>query len=372
MLVWVHLLKRPRVLIFRYLAKEVFITLAALTAILLLIFMSNQLVQYLNRAVAGSIPAMIIMKLMMLELPNLIGLLLPLGFYIALLVAYGRLYTDNEMIVLQACGYGPKALFKHSFILSLMVSVIALVIMVWVSPMIATERAKLMKTSGLKTLIQTLTPGQFRQIPKGNEVFYVESMDKQHSKAKHVFLARQVLKQEGPQWDILWAKEASVATDPTTNLDYIQLDSGQVYEGAPGQANYQVAAFKQYKTRLPTPVVSKLQDDIRTAPTIRLIQTYTNNPARAAELQWRFSVPIMVLVLTLIAVPLSRVNPRAGKYGKLLPAILIYILYANFMFVSRNWMTQGKIPIWVGMNWLHFSVAFLGLVLIWRNRSQAI
>lgn len=357
-------------LIFRYLAKEVMITLTALTAILLLIFMSNQLVQYLNRAVAGSIPGMIIMKLMMLELPNLIGLLLPLGFYIALLVAYGRLYTDNEMIVLQACGYGPKSLFKHSFILALTVSFIALLIMVWVSPMIATERAKLMRTTGLKTLIQTLTPGQFRQTPKGNEIFYVESMDNHHAKAKHVFLARQVNKKEGPQWDIVWAQQASVATDPTTQLDYIRLESGHVYEGFPGRADYQVAQFKEYKSRLPMPVVTKLQDDVRTASTWRLLTVSPRSLAISAELQWRFSMPIMVLVLTLVAVPLSRVNPRAGKYGKLLPAILIYILYANFMFVSRNWIMQGKIPLWIGMNWLHLSIALLGLIFIWRTRSQ--
>ena len=76
--------------------------------------MSNQFVQYLNRAASGNIPGMIILKLMMLELPNLMGLLLPLGFYVALLLSYGRLYADSEMTVLRACGYGPMQLIKHS------------------------------------------------------------------------------------------------------------------------------------------------------------------------------------------------------------------------------------------------------------------
>ena len=78
----------------------------------------------------------------------------------------------------------------------------------------------------------------------------------------------------------------------------------------------------------------------------------------------------MVLALTLVGVPLSRVNPRAGKYAKLLPAIVLYIVYANFMFISRNWMIAGKTPIWLGMWWIHLSVALLGVLLIWRNRVK--
>ncbi|MDI9818086.1 MULTISPECIES: LPS export ABC transporter permease LptF [unclassified Legionella] len=356
-------------LIFRYLAKEVFITLTSLTAILLLIFMSNQFVQYLNRAAAGNIPGMIIMKLMMLELPNLMGLLLPLGFYVALLIAYGRLYAESEMTVLQACGYGPSQLFKHSFALAAVVSIVVTVIILWVSPVIATERAKLMRTTGVQTLIQTIVPGRFRPVSGGRQVFYVESMNRNHTNAEHVFLARQVIKDNLPQWDILWAKQAFAETDPKTSEDYIVLQQGREYEGLPGRADYQVAQFDQYKVRLPHPTVA-VQSDIRTAPTAGLLPF--NNPDRrkAAELQWRLSVPIMVLVLTLVAVPLSRVNPRSGKYAKLLPAIVLYIVYANFMFVSRDWIIAGKVPLWVGVWWLHLSVAIIGLFLIWRNQGK--
>jgi lipopolysaccharide export system permease protein len=91
---------------------------------------------------------------------------------------------------------------------------------------------------------------------------------------------------------------------------------------------------------------------------------------KAAELQWRFSVPLMLLTLTLVAVPLSRVNPRSGKYAKLLPAIVVYIIYANFMFVARDWVASGKIPPWLGMWWLHIAVALLGLFLIYRSQVK--
>lgn len=357
-------------LIFRYLAKEVFITLASLTGILMLIFMSNQFVRYLSRAANGQIPGMFILKLMLLEVPNLSALLLPLGFYIALLIAYGRLYADSEMTVLQACGYGPSQLLKHSFVMALGVAGFVAMMMIWASPVIAVERARLLRTSGVQTLIQTIVPGRFNAVSSGRQVFYVESMTGDHTKAEHVFLARHVIKDNLPHWTVLWADRAFVQTDPATQEDYVVLQQGQEYEGVPGRADYQTAQFKEYKARLAHPVFMP-DKDIRTMPTRGLLPFFNTDNRRVAELQWRMSVPLMVLTLTLVAVPLSRVDPRSGKFARLLPAILLYFMYANFMFVTRDWIVSGKIAPWPGMLWLHALVAGIGLLLIWRNRANA-
>lgn len=356
-------------LIFRYLAKEVFITLAALTAILLLIFMSDQFVRYLNRAASGQIPLIFIVKLMMLEMPNLMGLLLPLGFYMSLMLAYGRLYAESEMTVLNACGYSSGQLLKHSFLLAIVVALFVLILMLWLSPYIATERTKILRSSGVKILMQTIVPGQFRALSGGRQVFYVESMEENKTVAKNVFLARLNEKDPVIQWDILHADKAYIKHDPKTHEDYAILEQGSGYQGKPGQTDYQIAAFAQYQARLPHPF-DMTKGDIRTMYTSDLWPLNTLTPAKAAELQWRFSVPLMVLMLTLIAVPLSRVDPRSGKFAKLLPAILIYIVYANFMFVARNWLVQGKIPLWLGMWWIHLLFACLGGLLIWRNRVK--
>ncbi|MCL5272354.1 MAG: LPS export ABC transporter permease LptF [Gammaproteobacteria bacterium] len=356
-------------IIFRYLAKEVFLTLIALTAILMLIFLSNQFVQYLNRAASGSIPGVIIMKLMMLEMPNLMGLLLPLGFYIALLLAYGRLYAESEMTVMVACGYGPKQLLKHSFIMATVVAVLVAAVMIWASPLIATERAKLLRTTGIKTLIQTIMPGRFHAINGGQQVFYVQSMSRDHTKAEQVFLAKNTVHDNKVQWDVLWADKAFAETDPESGEEYIVLQNGKEYQGTPGHADYQVAEFVDYKTRLPHPIV-RINEDIRTAKTWSLFPLNNPDLQKAAELQWRLSIPLMVLTLTFVAVPLSRVSPRSGKYAKLLPAIIIYILYANFMFVARDAITTGTIPLWIGMGWIHLLVVLLGLFLIWRNQVK--
>lgn len=353
-------------LVFRYLAKEVFITLVALTCILVLIFMSNQVVIYLNRAASGIIPGMLVMKLMMLELPNLLSLLLPLGFYFALLLAYGRLYADSEMTVLQACGWGTGQLIRCSLLMALVVASVTAA-MIFTNPSIAYQRAKLLQTTGVQTLIQTIVPGHFRAMRGGQDAFYVESMNNSHTKAKHIFLVR-TMEQEGRKaWGVLWADQASVTTDKASGEASLAFLDGQYYQGSPGQADYKMATFKRYEASLPHPEVT-VKNDIRTVPLHTLWPL--NNPDRkkAAELQWRLSIPLMAFPLALIGIPLSRVNPRAGKYAKLLPAVVLCVLYANFMFVMRDWIAASKVPPWVGMWWLHILVASLGLFLIWRKK----
>jgi lipopolysaccharide export system permease protein len=357
-------------LIFRYLAKEVFITLVALTTILLLIFMSNQFVQYLTRAANGQIPVMFIVKLMMLELPTLMGLLLPLGFYLALLLAYGRMYADSEMTVLHACGYGPRQLLKHSLMMASLVACVVFVIVWWAGPKIAIERTTLLRTSGVQLLIKTIVPGHFRSLPGGHDVFYVETMSHDHARARGVFLARLTPKEGIDQWNVLWSEEAYAKTDPLTHEEYVVFQAGKAYQGTPGKADYQVASFGRYDVRLPHPVVTFKPDDLRTVSSNKLWPLSQADPLRSAELQWRLSVPLMVMVLTLVAVPLSRVNPRVGKYANLLPAIVILLVYANFMFVTRGWLAAGKIPVWLGMWWLHGLIALIGLLLFWRNRVR--
>lgn len=356
-------------IIFRYLAKEVFLTLVSLTSILMLIFMSNQLIQYLNRAASGSIPGVIIMKLMMLELPTLLSLLIPLGFYISMLLAYGRLYAESEMTVLRACGYGPNQLLKHSFIMAGFITIIVAIVMIWVTPHIYIERAKLLRTTGIQTLVQTIIPGRFNAINGGQEVFYVQSMSRNHTQAEQIFLAKRSSQDDKIRWDVLWADKAFAEKDKKTQEDYIILKNGEEYQGTPGKADYQIAEFGEYKARLPHPEVH-INDDLRTASTGSLWPLINANPAKSAELQWRLSIPLMVLTLTLIAVPLSRINPRSGKYAKLFPAIIIYILYANLMFVGRNAIVSGTIPQWLGLWWIHLLVAALGCLFIWYNRVK--
>ena len=355
-------------LIFRYIAKEVLITMAALTTILLLIFLSNDFMLYLKRAADGQIPVMILLKLMAVELPSFLPPLLPLGFYISLLLVLGRLYAESEMVVMQASGYSRTHLLKQCLWMSIILSLCLVFFIAYLGPLIQKERNRLLDSSGVQILIQTIAPGRFQSISNGKQVFYVEHMNRAHSEGTHVFLASQNKQQANPSWNILWADKASLQINPHTDEHYLTLHQGGEYEGVPGHAAYQVAHFDKYRARLPHPVILKKGANSLTLK--ELLPIVNANKEKAAELQWRIANAFMVIPLTLIAVPLSRVNPRAGKFAKMLPAIFIYFLYANFVFVGRDWIKEGVTPTWLGLWWLHGLAIALGLFLLFRDRKR--
>ncbi len=350
----------------RYLAKEVITTLAALTTIILLIFLSNQFVQYLSRSAGGSLPGMVVLKLMMLEIPNLSGLLLPLGLYMAILVAYGRLYAESEMIVLQACGYTQKQLIITTMGLSLIVAIISGVLMVWASPIIARDRQQLIKGGGVSALIQVIVPQRFTALNQGKRVFYVSEMSRDHTQAEGIFLAQQ--EKNSSFWNIIWA-EKGFTEENKKGSQFVVLKNGHAYKGAPGSADYQVLSFDKYKVRLPQSNNNALKSEISNTPTAELFPFNNKDPEKAAELQWRFSIPLMALTLGLLAIPLSKVEPRRGKLAKMLPAIIIYVIYANMMFVGRDWIIAKEVPTWLGMWWIHGVVFLLALGLIIRTHK---
>lgn len=356
-------------IIYRYLAKEVATAMVGLTTILLLIFISNQFVNYLTRAAAGKIPGMIVLKLLMLEVPVLVGLLLPLGLFIALLVAYGRLYADNEMTVLAACGFSQRQLLSFTMTMALLVTVIVTVIVCWLSPKISRDRDHLLTSGGASAFVETLIPGRFRAVNQGSKVFYVESMSRDHGQAADLFMAEKLSAPGGQSnWRILTARAGKLREQG--EQVYLQLQHGHEYEGQPGKRDYRIASFDAYEARLPQakPRIRKYENAL---PMTALWPLNNKDLRKVAELNWRLAIPIMTLLLAFLAVPLSVVQPRQGKYAKMLPAIIIYIFYANMLFVGRDWLSDGDIPAWAGMWWLHASIFLLATGLyFWPQRRR--
>src|SRR5262245_17595175 len=130
-------------LIFRYLAKEVYVTMLAVTSILVLIFMSHQLVHYLGDAAGGRLTSQAVLQMMCIQVPLLLGFMIPLGFFLGTLLSYGRLYVDNEMTILTACGVSKMQIVKKSFALGAFTTMVVAILMIWVEPKMAWYRDRI-------------------------------------------------------------------------------------------------------------------------------------------------------------------------------------------------------------------------------------
>lgn len=347
-------------IISRYLLKEVFGALIAVTFVLLLVFICNQFVRYLSYAASGKVGAHILLQLLGLEIPNLLALLLPLGIYLGLIFTYGRLYADNEIRVMQASGFTTQQLFVITSGLAILVTMVVSILTLWVNPYVALEKDKLITQSiAAENLINNLMPGRFQVINTADtqRVVYVEKVTRNHKEAQNLFFAEQKATNKADDnlniWSVLSAAKGYQTRDHANHDRFVVATDGFRYEGAPGHNNYKIIEFSKYAVRLPDHV-NGLQHQLQEViPTGVLWRNYQNQQ-NAAELQWRFSIPLSAFLLGILALPLSKTRPRQGRYAHLLPAILIYVVYINLLFVGRDWMMQDKT--WVsalGLWWVH-------------------
>lgn len=358
-------------IITRYLTREVLTTLLAVTIVLLLAFLCQQSVRYLNYVALGKIPTNVLLELVSFEVPYLLALLLPLGLYLGLLLTYGRFYADNEMAVLQMCGFGNRRLLHFTIIIALFVTLVILFLMLWVNPSISAKRQQVMANDEATLhLIQTLIPGRFQVSPDGHHVMYVEKLSRDHERAKNVFLAQEKKNPTNNQtaWMLVLAGQGYQEKDTASSDQLFVTTDGYRYEGTPGQNDYKIIQFKKYKVRIPHNEVNITQEENEALPTLQLWQDYAN-PKRAAELQWRFSIAISSFLLALLAVPLSAVRPRQSRYLILLPAILVYIVYINLLFIARHWLEQGTVHPLIGIWWVHGVILSLfGIAMLLKER----
>jgi lipopolysaccharide export system permease protein len=369
------------VIIFRYLSKEVLHTLVAITAILLLVFLSNLFVRYLGYAAKGNIPVGLVLKLVAIQIPYLLGLLLPLGFFIAVLLAYGRLYVDSEMTVLLACGMSRLRLINMTVALAAILSSLIAGMTFWMIPHLLTYRNNLMAQAREDAATQVLFPGTFQQLNDGAQVVYVESLDDKRNHARNLFLVsgsdettHEITQRNsdmkpgltsGPT--LISAARAYRLTEPEKHAQYAVLEDGYRYVGLPGRLDYSITQFATLGFRLNQRVIEP-SDREENLPTSQLWKDYGKSPKYGAEIQWRIAMPVAAIVLAFLGVALSKINPRKGKYAQLLPATAVAIIYANLLFVARNAIRSENISAEWGMWYVHLVFLTLAIVLLKRER----
>lgn len=352
-------------IIFRYFLKEVAATWISSTLILMLIFMSTQFIHYLTQAAIGSYAASILVEIMMYQVPYLLGLLIPVGFYGAILLAYGRLYADREMIVFFSSGLSTRRLLSYTMIMALFVAIITAIFTLWISPICAVKQKELIERAKAAPIIESILPGRFFSSPDGQYVLYVEKITRDRMHLQNLFISLPPDNKTPNSWSILTAAEGE-EVEKGTGQKYLVIHDGFRYQGIPGQNDYEMVGFKEYGLHL-IENIPEFRHNAQMLTTKELFKEGINKPINAAEWQWRLSSPLSVFLLAFLALPLSVVSPRQGRFAKLIPATLIYMGYANLMFVVRDWIEAGTVSVNLGVWWIHGLIFLLGIILIMKN-----
>lgn len=356
--------------IFRYLMRETFKSQIAVMVVLLTIFVSQKFVRVLADASAGEIPSELVIQLLGLNLPALTALILPLSLFLGILLAHGRIYADNEMTVLHACGVSEWYVARVTLVVALVLSLVTATLTLWMVPWSLEQERQVEERARSDTGLSVIMPGRFQQASNQKAVIFVEGLTEQ-GQLDQVFVAQSIRNEDNTVvgGSVVMADRGDVILNPA-GAQTLVLENGMRYATEEQAAEYQVMQFDSYQLQIKEQEGTEYTRKLEAYTTAELLAE--SDPEAAAEWQWRLAIPLAMPLLTLIAVPLSRVNPRQGKFARMAPALLIYLGYFLLLMAARSAVADGVIPPIIGLWWIHLLLLLFGLVLIGKGRPFGI
>ncbi|VCU71432.1 Lipopolysaccharide export system permease protein LptF [Pigmentiphaga humi] len=325
---------------------------------LVVVWGSVLMVRLLGEAAAGRIGADVVMGIAAFSSINALPTIIGVSVFIAVLTTVTRNYRESEMVVWFASGLSLldwiRPILRFAIPSAALVAVLTLAASPWAQRQIADYRLRYEQRSD----VSKVTPGQFLESSGIDRVFYVESASNPVDRVNNIF-ARWL---ENGRLNILVSGTGQI--DEHSNGDrFMVLGSGHRYEFVPGTPEFRLTSFEKYGVRMESKA-GPLGDDLSTKarPTMQLLRD--GGPGAAGELLWRISMPLLAINLALLAIPLGAVNPRLGRSGDVVIALLVALFYLNMVNLAKAWVNNGKLDFFVAMIGLHGSVALLTAVLL--------
>lgn len=344
-------------IIHRALYREAATATAAIVVVLLIVIVFFGLTAILGRAARGDYAEQIVFALLGWQTLKRLDLLLPLGFYLGVLMTLSRWYRDNEMTVLAACGVGLLQLLRPVMILAAAMAVATAIAAFYLTPLANRELDVIKAGSAQRPEFAGITPGTFSESAGDGRILYAEDIAADGT-LSHVFLGKL---NDRPR--VLIARSGAPYTDPRTGERFVRLHNGWAYDGSPGQPDYQLMAFETYTARLESRPLN-VPSTLEALPPRRLLRETTLDAS--AEWHWRLSKPILVFVLAAFALALAYTDARRGRLSNLFTAVLVYFIYSNLLGLGVTFLKKGQVPAAFGLWWVH--ALFAVLVAFWLAR----
>ncbi|MBK8286176.1 MAG: LPS export ABC transporter permease LptF [Ahniella sp.] len=345
----------------RYLARELAGAFASVSLVLGFVLFGGLMADVLNRVARGRIPAGLLLSQVGLRSLDALSMLLPLGFFLAVYLAYSRLYRDGEAGVMAASGVNNGGFLKPVLWLALpLMSLLAINTLYW-SPQALAKADQMVREANRSLLVAGMEPGRFVDLPGRYGVIYVGEMSDDGTTFKRLFVQHE----KEDRVDIVTAASGKLYADRQGRERFLRLEEGFRVEGSLSAPDFRSMRFATNDVRLPDSEEGsgKRAESLRTGDVLLA----SGNASDRAELHWRLGIPISVLVLALLAIPLAHTRPREPRFGAGLIAVVGYIVYSNMLAAGRGWLAEGKIPMSLGLWWIHAIVLIIALLMYWSR-----
>ena len=342
----------------RYIFREIASAWLGVTMVLLLILLTNQFARVLGDVAKGKLPKDAAFDVIGLSAVQYLTILVPIGLFLAVMLALGRLYRDSELPAMMACRVGPSGIYRPlSWLMLPLVLGVA-----WLSieggPWAMTNVDRIGAEARRQADLASIEPGQFTVFGPDHAVVYGHGVTPQGQMEK-VFMQRRV---DDGSIEVVIAEIGEMVESDDSDVRLLVLRDGRRYEGVPGTTEFRVIEFAEHGVPYRLPSLETSEPRPRAMAFLDLMRS--DEPEHIAEFQWRLGVPLSTIILAILAVPLSQSRPRAGRYGRLAIGLLVFIIYLNMMSAAKAWIEQSTISPALGMWWVHGGMLLFALGLL--------
>jgi len=351
----------------RYITAEITKPMFLGITLLVIVFTGYTFAIKLSEAADGLIPLSVVARLIGLKSVISLEVLLPTTLYLSIIAALSRFHRDSEMAAINTAGVGEVRILRSVIILSVMIAVIVGAISIFARPWAYRQSYQIEADARAEFDIRKIEPGQFIELQGSKYVLFARQVDKDKGRLRDVFLQSE----QGKKIQLIFAQEAFLPPVRAGDRRSFEFVNGYSYLLDQLGSQDTTLKFKHMTVHIPT----DKQDTKyrrRAEPSINLYRS--DAPKDIAEFQWRLSTPLSTVLLSLLAVPLSRSAPRQSRYHSFVLAILVYVGLFNLTGVARTWVEDGKVQSFPGIWWIYLVplLLFIGLMVAptWLRRKR--
>ncbi len=365
----INILNYPNTIISKYLLKSLIVFFLAIFFIIGLIIFGNQFVLTVQESVEHGIPIQELMPIIGFNMLRDLPVILSLSFFLSIIISISQLYKSSEAVVMNSIGIGDK-----SFIHLIQPVVLFLFLLVFFLTIYAVPWSKQQKSIAEDETVNAsefsfITEGKFESFKNDEIVFYasesssVDNAGEQNMEEIFIYLSND----DSPI--VVLASEATKYSDSRNQSIYLRLKDGVRYEGLPGDKNVNILNFDKYDLEIVSGEVQKTLSNFSEIEEKTSIDLLLEGGLLAnAEIQWRLSQPISILILSIIGVLLGKTSPRTGKGVNLLFGVIIFMLYNNTLLVAKNSIESGQLNPFIGL-WSIHILLILAVLIFYQFRQ---
>ncbi|WP_292977426.1 LPS export ABC transporter permease LptF [Nitrosomonas sp.] len=330
----------------RYISRELLLPFFVVTIILIGLFVSFSVARFLTGAVAETLGALAMFKLVGLKTIIALEVLVPIAFYVAVIHGLSRMNRDQEINVLRSVGYSDNRITLTVFIIALPVALLSGALSVYARPWAYAESYVMNAQAEAELNTDRFQPGRFYGSEKSGRVVFIRGKDDHEKRMEGVFHYIRTAENS----EIIVSREGFQRPMTQEQWPHIELRDGKIYRLGFDTVKDSTIQFEKM---IYFNENDQAQNYRRKAASTQSLWS-SEQPWEIAELQWRLSRPVATILLALIAVSFTRTAPRKDKADRtFIIAALVFAVYYNLSGLAKTWVEQGVVAPMPGIWWIY-------------------